>query len=607
MPGIAGIIGIGPGKAPLGRVEEMVQCMRHEPFYTSGIYGNDALGLRVGWVCHPGSFADCLPVWNETRDICLIFSGELFPEKQQLDDLNGKGHRFEPEDASYLVHLYEEKGAEFLETLNGWFSGVLIDLRQQKAFLFNDRYAFERVYFHEGKEALYFATEAKALLKVRPQLRELDMRSVAEFCSCGCALQNRTLFAGISLLPGGSRWTISPSQPVKKESYFRQEQWEGQPLLDEAQFNQKLQDAFVRVLPKYFRGPRKIGMSLTGGLDGRMIMAWAHRPAGELPCYTFGGPYRDCADVRIARQVAASARQPHQVIPVDRAFFGRFRECAERSVYISDGAMDVTGAVELYVNQVARTIAPVRMTGNYGSEILRGNVAFKPNSITGEFYQPDFARLAGETAATFAAEQQGNPLSFIAFKQVSWHHRSRLSVEQSQVTLRSPYLDNELVALMFQAPRELVISKEPSLRVIAAGNSGMNRIPTDHGLIYPPVPLATRARFLYNKFTFKAEYAYDYGMPQWVSRLDHALAPLHLERIFLGRHKFFHFRVWYRDELGKDLKEVLLDARTRNRPYLQGGKLEEMVNGHLKGTRNYTSDIHRILSTELIQRQLIEK
>ena len=49
--------------------------------------------------------------------------------------------------------------------------------------------------------------------------------------------------------------------------------------------------------------------------------------------------------------------------------------------------------------------------------------------------------------------------------------------------------------------------------------------------------------------TVKAEYAYDYGMPQWVARIDHVLAPLHLERLFLGRHKFYHFRVWYRDTL----------------------------------------------------------
>ena len=33
------------------------------------------------------------------------------------------------------------------------------------------------------------------------------------------------------------------------------------------------------------------------------------------------------------------------------------------------------------------------------------------------------------------------------------------------------------------------------------------------------------------EFSFKAEYAYDYGMPQWIAKIDHLLAPLHLSVI----------------------------------------------------------------------------
>ena len=105
----------------------------------------------------------------------------------------------------------------------------------------------------------------------------------------------------------------------------------------------------------------------------------------------------------------------------------------------------------------------------------------------------------------------------------------------------------------------------------------------------------------------KAEYAYDYGMPQRLAGLDHLLAPLHLERLFLGRHKFYHFRVWYRDQLSQYLKEILLDLRARNRPYLQGQVLVGMVDAHTKGWQNWTKEIHRALSLELLQRQLIER
>ena len=79
-----------------------------------------------------------------------------------------RGHEFTPDDASYLVHLYEEMGYDFLERLNGAFSGVLLDLREQKFVLFNDRYGVNRIYYHEDKAGFYFSSEAKALLKILP-------------------------------------------------------------------------------------------------------------------------------------------------------------------------------------------------------------------------------------------------------------------------------------------------------------------------------------------------------------------------------------------------------------------------------------------------------
>ena len=85
---------------------------------------------------------------------------------------------------------------------------------------------------------------------------------------------------------------------------------------------------------------------------------------------------------------------------------------------------------------------------------------------------------------------------------------------------------------------------EPSLRLIAAGNPALGRIPTDRGITWPTRRWENQLIARYHEFWAKAEYAYDYGMPQWLARINHALTPLHLERIFLGRQKFCHFRAW---------------------------------------------------------------
>jgi asparagine synthase (glutamine-hydrolysing) len=290
---------------------------------------------------------------------------------------------------------------------------------------------------------------------------------------------------------------------------------------------------------------------------------------------------------------------------VGTEFLSQFHDLAEKAVYISDGTMDVTGSIDMYVQRLARQIAAVRLSGVCGGEILRRLVMFKPDPPQQSLFDPELERSFQDAAATYAGELQGHRLSFTSFKQAPWYMASKFSVERSQLTYRTPYFDNDLVALAYQTPAKL-LHNGPALRLISDGNPALGKIGTDRGLAFRSVPGVNQALHWYQEFTFKAEYAYDYRMPQWLAKLDHAVAPLRLERLFLGRHKFHHFRVWYRDELSRWLREVLLESDARSRPYLRPNSLEEILKAHSSGQRNYAFEIHKILTLEFIQRKLIE-
>lgn len=601
MPGITGFIRSSSLEEDASLLDQMVSSMNHEPFYTRGNFSSRDLGVAAGWVStDPGA---SLSGWNDSKTIGALFSGEEFALGTAgiSGDAGTGSNRIQR-----LISLYERSGPDFLTHLNGWFSGLLLDLRERKVILFNDRYGLGRIYFHQKGDCFYFGSEAKSLLRVLPELRSLDSQGVAEWLSCGCVLQNRTLFKGVGLVPPGSGWVFSGDGSVKKNSYFDPHAWTSQSILSADEYYARLQETFPRILKSYLNGARPVGMSLTGGLDGRMIMSWSPRGPGELPCYTFNGKFRDCADVTIARKVAQACRQPHQTISVGDQFLAQFQKLAEQTVWITDGAMDVTGAAELYVNRLAREIAPVRLTGNYGSEILRGHVAFKPATIPVGIFASDLVAHSATAKKTYAFEAKVQPLAFIAFKQVPWHHFARFSLEQSQLTLRSPFLDNELVALAFRAPTEAGSNLKSSLHLIADGNPELGRIPTDRGLTYPPGQVAGRLHQSFQEFFVKAEYAYDYGMPDWLSRLDACVSPLHLERLFLGRQKFCHFRTWYRHQLAGFVQEVLLDKRALARSYVNGASIEPLIRSHIRGNRNHTLEIHKLLSLELLHRSLIE-
>ena len=593
MPGIVGLITKRQPAEAEGELRAMLESIRHEPFYTTGTWMDAAAGIYVGWVARQNSFSANMPLETERGDVTLVFSGEEFPEPGTRK-VRGE---------SYLVEQYDREG-DFPSRLNGRFHGLLSDRSRGMAMLFNDRFGLQRLYYHEAKESFYFAAEAKAILKVRPELRRTDPRGLGEFIACGCVLENRSLFPGIGVLPPGSAWRFRNARLEKKAAYFEPREWETQEALEPRAYYAELREVFVRNLSRYFNGHEGIGISLTGGLDTRIIMAWHKAQPGSLPCYTFGSMYRDNEDVSLARRVAKICGQPHQVITVGEEFLSRFPHYAERSIYLTDACVDLGRSPDLYVNERAREIAPVRIVGTYGSEMLLHAVMFKAEYPAAGLYDQELGPQIQAAQTTYDTSRKIHPVTFAAFRQSPWHHYGVLGLEQTQVAVRSPYLDNDLVKTVYKAPAfvSLAVNQEARSKLVQEGNPALANLRTDRGIRGLD---SVFTRGLLN-FTFKAEYAYDYGMPQWIARVDHLFAPLHLERIWLGRHKVFHFRVWYRDHLADYVREILLDPRSLARPYVNREAVRRIVKGHLRGNHNYTTEIHRLLTLELMHRLFVD-
>ena len=189
----------------------------------------------------------------------------------------------------------------------------------------------------------------------------------------------------------------------------------------------------------------------TGGLDTRMILANINAPKEAVRCYSFGGPYRECLDVTIGRRVAQEAGYAHTVIKIDNPFFTRFAELAERVVSCTDGNIELSGVPNLYVNEHSRRISAIRLTGNYGSEVLRRHRAFCPSNSACLVLNPDFSDFVSSAELKWSQTRAGNRMTFVAFKQVPWYSYNRLQVEQSLLTMRSPFMRYRLLEVVYRA------------------------------------------------------------------------------------------------------------------------------------------------------------
>jgi asparagine synthase (glutamine-hydrolysing) len=592
MPGITAIVSkhlTGDENRQLGI---MLDRMRYEPFYTVKTYQDVDLGVYAGIVALEGDFSDRMPVTRVSPGKALLFSGECFP--------------VDPDP----LQLYEEQGIGFLADLNGWFSGIAIDKSSRQIVIFNDRYAsHKRVYVCETDSAWYFSSEAKALLAILPDCRELDLAALGEFFLCGCVLDNKTLFKGISLLPGGSAWTFT-NGVLEKRAYFDPAKWEAQTPMEPEPFYDAFFARFSELVPRYFEGAQPVGMSLTGGMDTRMVIA-ARQPApGELPCYTFGGMYRDSFDVKLAHQIAEVFEQSWQAIRVDRAFLDDFAQHAARSIMITDGLAPVNISDEVYINRAAREIAPVRLTGKFGSQLMRGLSLFRKQPLHEELFDGEFKPYltqADDRFDTIKAQAPSN-LSLILFRELPWHrHWAGSSVaEASQLTVRSPFLDNDLVELMYRSPGREIVGSDFQLRTIQAHDPRLLRIRTDKGLGGSAPPgLKALGGYGYQFFGL-GDRLYNWEkMPHSLARLDSLFAWSNTYRIFIGRNLFRHYRKWFRDELSSYVKDILLDPITLQRPFWNRNVLQQYVEMHTTGQANYYIAIRKALTIELIHRILI--
>lgn len=612
MPGITGIFTKTTTGNERALLRDMVGVMLHEPFYTHGSYSNDDLGFHVGYVSIEGSFSDCMPIWNESATLVMFLTGESYVDQDVLDGLGHRGHKFDAHNGSFLLHMYEEDQERFWTALNGWISGVIIGMETRQAILFNDRCGMRRLYCHETPTGLFFSSEAKSLLKILPHVREIDPRSVGEYLVYDCVLENRTYFRGVNLLPPGTHWTWS-NGTGRRRTYFDATWHPEQPPIAEAAFVDEFAVTFRHILPRYLRGT-SIGLSLTGGLDTRTILACMNPKPGELPCYTFGGTYREMLDVRLARRVAKAAAQPHHVLCIDDAeFLAEYPSHLERSIYITDGVEPVDNVDMIPFCRLARQIAQIRMTGKYGSQVLKNILGLKARPPYEDLIEQGFRSELAAAQNTFTTLQRENPLSFLLQAEIPWWWNGILVSESSQGTVRSPFLDNDLIALLFRAPFR-TSDQGASLQhaLINQYNPRLMDVPTTgtHGGNYPaPIAMLVKhgIRMLGSVDKMFIRERVPHSATNWLGRLDWALSRTHVDRLFLGFASRRRYRAWFRDELAGFIRETLLSERTLCRPYWDRAYLKNVVAHHTAGRGVYLREIRKVLQVEMLHRVLSER
>src|ERR1700731_3699445 len=200
------------------RVRAMAAAMRHRGPDDDGFLVNEGRAPGLALAMRRLSIIDLKtghqPVWNETRDIAVIFNGELYNYRELRERLILSGHRFSTQsDTEILVHAWEEWGEDCLDELRGMFALALLDMRKRYAtapllFLARDPMGIKPLYYAQTTEGFAFASEVRALLASGIVPKQISQDALTSYLLFGSASEPVSLVEGVFSLPPGHRMLL---------------------------------------------------------------------------------------------------------------------------------------------------------------------------------------------------------------------------------------------------------------------------------------------------------------------------------------------------------------------------------------------------------------
>jgi asparagine synthetase B (glutamine-hydrolysing) len=303
------------------------ECGRFGAVQTGSVAGPD---WELRRYCCDAGWMSAQPAVSDDGRYALVWLGEVHNGPSLSAGCEGVG--------TALLAGFAQDGEASLERLQGIFTGVIIDNRARRVVLFSDRYATRGLFYLLIDGGVAFCTRVLPLCRVPGFRPSVNRSALARRLRCDFLIGDDTMIDGIEQVPPATILTFG-GRELNRRTYWapRYEPRFRAVDLDAAS------DAFIESVRAAVRrqaeiAPRPRGLTLSGGLDSRLLAAELSKIAPELSCVSYG--MKRSWDVSYAAEIAATLGVRHESHLVD--CHELFRQM-DRGAFLTDGALDVRG------------------------------------------------------------------------------------------------------------------------------------------------------------------------------------------------------------------------------------------------------------------------
>ena len=231
---------------------EMSKKIRHRGPDWSGIFSNEKAIMAHERLAIVDPASGQQPLFSENKNLILAANGEIYNHRALRNQLTNSYHFLTGSDCEVILALYQEKGVDFLDELNGIFGFALYNVEKDEYLVARD---------HMGIIPLYMGWDQNGTFYVASELKALE-----------------GVCTKIELFPPG-HYLSSTDGELKK---WYQRDWTSYDAVKENQTSiETLRDALEAAVHRQLMSDVPYGVLLSGGLDSSITSAVAKKFANK--------------------------------------------------------------------------------------------------------------------------------------------------------------------------------------------------------------------------------------------------------------------------------------------------------------------------------------
>ncbi|MGO3156322.1 asparagine synthase B [Mesonia sp.] len=234
------------------QVLKMSKKIRHRGPDWSGIFNNDKAIMAHERLAIVDPISGEQPIYSKDKNLVLAANGEIYNHLELRKQLK-KDYEFQTQsDCEIILALYQEKGPDFLDELNGIFAFALYDVEKDTYLIARD---------HMGIIPLYMGWDRNGTFYVASELKSLE-----------------GICTKIELFPPGHYLS---SEEGELKTWYTRDWMDFEAVKDNETSIQEIRDALDAAVKRQLMSDVPYGVLLSGGLDSSITSALAKKYADK--------------------------------------------------------------------------------------------------------------------------------------------------------------------------------------------------------------------------------------------------------------------------------------------------------------------------------------